>query len=227
VGIAVLLAEIQLRQETPLDVRLALLILYLLFAIVYIINTRWVASLKLLSLKPFQRFGWQSEKFSSDYIFRISSLATLVIIASIIIKGYGLGENVWPGSSDKGNIIIISVVLLILCLIGYLFQLVFFSLHNFQKIGEEILDFQYGINQWYSIILTGLFSLDVFYFNFDSVIIYLLLILTLIYFLMRLFGKIIMLQNNFTYPLLTVFIYLCTIEIVPALVVAKLLFVNT
>jgi hypothetical protein len=68
--------------------------------------------------------------------------------------------------------------------------------------------------------------IDVFYENLSSNYLNVLLIVSLIYFLARLFGTILLLQNNFRYSIFTLFVYLCTFEIVPALVIVKVLFVN-
>ena len=83
------------------------------------------------------------------------------------------------------------------------------------------------ITQWFTLIIGSLLIFDIFYLKLNSSVILIITIIAGIYFLLRLFGTILMLQNNFKYPILTVFVYLCTLEIVPALVTAKVLFVNS
>lgn len=210
-----------------LDVRLALLIFYLLIAVIYTINVSWFNSMKLLSLKPFQRFEWQSEKFGADAVFRISSLVSFVFIISVAIKGYGLGAGTIPGSSVDGNILVIGILILVLLVLNYLVNRLYFSLHRETEAGEEIIDFQYSLNQWFTLALAVLLSVDVFFFRLDSVVSYVLLAIGILYFLARLFGTLLILQDKMHYPILTVFVYLCGFEIAPALVIAKVLFVNT
>ena len=69
--------------------------------------------------------------------------------------------------------------------------------------------------------------IDVFYENLSSNYLSILLVVSLLYFLVRLFGTIVLLQNNFKYSIFTLFVYLCAFEIVPALVIVKVLFVNS
>jgi hypothetical protein len=77
------------------------------------------------------------------------------------------------------------------------------------------------------LLLGILLLVDVFYFRLHSNIYVAMLIVAGMYFLVRLFGTILILQNHFSYSILPVFVYLCTFEIVPALFTAKVLFVNS
>ncbi|MGB1037613.1 MAG: DUF4271 domain-containing protein, partial [Bacteroidia bacterium] len=187
------------------------------------VNHHWFRSLKLLSLLPFQRFGWQSEKYGSDTILRISSFITLSIAVAIAIQGYSLG----PAAFSSLNVYWILGVIILLFMFNLLANKMYFSLHESSKLGEQIIDYQYSVNQWYAILLTGLLLLDFFFLKQASSILYIIGVITGLYFLSRLFGTIIIFQNNFKYPLLTVFVYLCTFEIVPAIVMVKVLFVNS
>ena len=121
-------------------------------------------------------------------------------------------ENCW-GSSSK--------------ILPFLANKFYFSLHNSSSLGDQIIDYQYSLNQWFTLVVGCLLIFDIFYLKLNSSVFLFITIIAGIYFLLRLFGTILMLQNNFKYPILTVFVYLCTLEIVPALVIAKVLFVNS
>lgn len=182
--------------------------------------------MRLLTLKPFQRFEWQSEKYGADLVFRLSSLITIIFIIAIGVSGYELGQSSFLQTSENSNIFVIGVVSFLILGFHYFIHKIYFALHQETSTGEEILDFQYGLNQWFTLILTALISLDFFYFRLDSYIFIVLIVTSLIYFLARLFGTLLIFQDKNNYPILTVFIYLCTFEIAPALVIAKVLFVN-
>lgn len=221
-----LLADLILRYQTPLFVRVALLTALLLLAIFYGINRSWFTSLKLLVLLPFQRFSWQSEKYSSDFIFRISSLILSAVVFSIAIYSYKLGpqKNFENYTTSYTSIFLITILLFVL---KYLANKMYFVLHQSRDLGAQLVDFHYSINQWFALGVGFILLIDVFYKNLDSNYFYVVIILSCFYFLTRLFGTILLLQNNFKYSIFTVFVYLCTFEIVPALVTVKVLFVNS
>lgn len=183
--------------------------------------------MKLLSIIPIQRFNWRSEKHTSNYLFRISSLVTTLFTITLLIYTYQIGEKYKSGSINFSNFLIILGVVGLLFFIKFIANKLYFSLHKSPVLGDQIIDFQYSLNQWLTLIIGILLIIDIFYLKLDSDIFILIIIIAVIYFLLRLFGTILMLQNHFKYPILTVFVYLCTFEIVPALVAAKVLFVNS
>lgn len=219
--------ELILRNSTPLEVRLILLCTLLLVAFFYIVNREWFTSMRLLSLTPFQKFNWESEKYSVNYLYRTSSLISIVLCVSIAIKGYQLGTVTLKNLSFDNNFLFILLIILVLFLIKFVANKIYFSLHEIDDLGDRIIDFQYSINQWFSLVLLGLFLVDFFYLKLGSDILILTIFLSALYFLIRLFGTVIIFQNNIRQPIITVFIYLCTYEISPALVIAKVLFVNS
>lgn len=218
-----MLLELMLREQTPLVSRVSLLSLLVIIGLLFSVNRQWFRSLKLLSLLPFQRFGWQSEKYGSDLILRISSFVTITMAATITIQGYSLG----PSGLSSLKVHWIFGVIILLFILSLFANKMYFRLHESSKLGEQIIDFQYSINQWFAIVLSCLLLLDFFFLKQASSVLNIIVATTGIYFLARLFGTIIIFQNNFKYPLLTVFVYLCTFEIVPAIVMVKVLFVNS
>ena len=85
-----LFLELILRNQSPLFLRVVLICILVILVVFYTINRSWFVSLKSLALLPFQRFGWQSEKYSADLIFRVSSFLLCVLIISSAIYSYNL-----------------------------------------------------------------------------------------------------------------------------------------
>lgn len=222
-----IIAELTVRNHAPLGVRMALLVVFIIICLLYTANSGLLESIRLLAFLPFQRFSWQSEKHVADVVFRITSAVTTVCIITILFTTYTLDLNV---SAQEGYLLYFWKVLSI---VGVYFIVklgvnkVYFYLHRSADLGEQIVDFQYSLNQWFTLVSLVVLLADVFYFRVQSNLFYVIAGLAVIYFLIRLFGTILILQSNFKYPIITLFVYLCTLEIVPALIVAKVLFVNS
>ncbi len=90
-----------------------------------------------------------------------------------------------------------------------------------------IIDFQYGLNQLFAIIISSIALVDVFFYSLVSNLYIITLTMLLIYLILRFVGTTIILINNFSYPILTVIVYLCTFEIISIMVFMKVLFDNT
>ncbi len=180
-----------------------------------------------LAILPFQRFAWQSEKFMTDNIFRLSSILSLSIFASIAISSYQIGNSTLENYNSAITLLLVFSAIIILSLAKFMSNYFYFRIHKDDETANLIVDFQYSINQWFALLLGTLLIVDVFYFRLHSTIYEATLIIAGLYFLVKLFGTILVLQNNFKYSILTVFVYLCTFEIVPALITVKVLFVNS
>ena len=217
-----LLTELILRNQSPLFIKVVLLCILVILVIFYTVNRSWFISLKSLALLPFLRFGWQSEKYSADLIFRISSFLISVLIISSAIYSYNLTST----DTLSSTYIEITLIITLLFVVKFIANSLYFSLHNSISTGSQLVDFQYSLNQWFTLLVIFILLIDVFYENLSSNYLNVLLIVSMIYFLARLFGTILLLQNNFRYSIFTLFVYLCTFEIVPALVIVKVLFVN-
>lgn len=217
-----LFTELILRNQSPLIFKVVLLCLLFLLVIFYTVNRSWFISLKSLALLPFQRFGWQSEKYSSDLIFRASSLVLSVLIISMAVYTYKLVSTDVLASTYFQ----ISVITILLFMVKFMANTLYFGLHNSNSTGSQLVDFQYSLNQWFTFVVIFVLLIDVFYVNLSTHYLNVLLAISVLYFLLRLFGTIVLLQNNFRYSIFTLFVYLCAFEIVPALVIVKVLFVN-
>jgi len=217
-----LFTELILRNQSPLFIKVVLLCILVILVIFYTVNRSWFISLKSLALLPFLRFGWQSEKYSADLIFRISSFLLSVLIISSAIYSYNLTST----DTLSSTYIEITLIITLLFVVKFIANSLYFSLHNSISTGSQLVDFQYSLNQWFTLLVIFILLIDVFYENLSSNYLNVLIIVSLLYFLARLFGTILLLQNNFKYSIFTLFVYLCTFEIVPALVIVKVLFVN-
>lgn len=220
-------SDLILRNSTPIGIRLILLCTLLLIALFYIVNREWFTSIKLLSLTPFQKFNWESEKYAVNYLYRISSLISIALCITIAINGYPLGFGSLVHFLINSHFLIVFLIILVLFILKFILNKFYFNLHENDDLGDKIIDFQYSINQWFSFILLGLFLVDYFYLKLGDNTLDQIIIISTIYFLIRLFGTAVIFQNNIKQPFVTVFFYLCTFEITPALVVAKVFFVNS
>lgn len=196
-------------------------------AFLYALNRNWFTSMLQLAVLPFQNFAWQSEKYMANTLFRLSSFISLGTIAGIAICSYHLGVSQFKNYDTAHVLLWVIPTVLVISIIRYAANYFYFKIHNQSETANLVVDFQYSLNQWFALAIGILLLVDVFYFRLHSSLNGVALILTGIYFLVRLFGTILVLQNNFKYSILTVFVYLCTFEIVPALVTAKVLFVNS
>ena len=219
--------EIILRNEVSLTARIALLSTLIILALISVLNENWFVFMQKLTLLPIQRFNWESEKYSSNLIFRISSLVSSSLVSASLIITYLPELNIFKTVHPSISFFWFLIGALGLLLVSILANKFYFSLHKEDELGEHIIDYQNALNQWLSFIVGSLILADVFYLHLHSILYAIILGLVIIYFLLRLFGTILMLQNNFEYPILSVFVYLCTFEIVPALVISKILFVNS
>ena len=215
------------REQSPLFIRIVLLLTLVCLVFLYALNRNWVTSMVQLAILPFQRFAWQSEKFMTNNIFRLSSILSLSIFVSIAISSYQLGNSKLENLDSIVTLLWVFPAVILLSLVKFVSNYSYFSIHKEDKTANLVVDFQYSLNQWFALLLGILLIVDVFYFRLHSNILGVILVIAGLYFLVRLFGTILVLQNNFNYSILTVFVYLCTFEIVPALITAKVLFVNS
>lgn len=221
------IAQLILRNEVPANLKGLLLFLMVCTAFLYVANAKWLESIRFLATIPLQRFNWQSEQFLGSPIFRGTSMFLSSFTISVFVYAYSLGERFGYEHSTFSSFLLIALVVTTYFISKFGANYLFFQFHKSQTIGSQLIDFHSSLNQALSLALGTFLLVDVFYARLDSGLFYFTIILACIYFLLRLYGTILLLQNNFSYPILTVFVYLCTFEIVPALVVAKVLFVNS
>jgi uncharacterized membrane protein YiaA len=222
-----LIAQLVLRNAVPAHLKALLLLLLFCTALLYVANARWFESIRHLASIPLQRFNWQSEQFLGNALFRVTSLFLSSLTAAIFIYTYSLGAGFWYHPNQPSSFLLVIACVGLCFILKLCSTIVFFKIHRNTALGSQVLDFHYSLNQLFSLLLGILLFVDVFYTRLDSSLYHFTVIIALIYFLVRLYGTILLLQNSFNYPILTVFVYLCTFEIVPALVIAKVLFVNT
>lgn len=220
-----LILQLTLRTEVPVGIKALLFLLLATIAILYVLNVRWFESIGYLLLLPVQRFKWQSEQFSGNALFRGSSFTLFAVAFSLFVYIYGL-DTLNPASNSYPFFVLL-IMFLALALIKVAFNYAYFFLHKSNDLGAKLIDFQSSTNQLFCLVLTPLMLIDVFYTGISGDLVYVAIGLAVIYLLVRLYGTILLLQDNFRYPIVSLFVYLCTFELAPALVLAKVLFVKS
>lgn len=219
--------ELSLRPETPVVLKVALLGLLGLLGFLYALTPNLIGYTNKLANIPFQRYAWQTEEYISNSIFRLSSLLSITLVYTAYIFTHLFSKKLTLFNSDSFNFLIIWLALILLTVIKFILNKYYFRVHDAISVGNYTIDFHYSVNQLFSFVITALLLLDVFYFGLSSTLDIIIIVVIFALFISKLFGTILLLQNNFSYPLLGVFIYLCTFEIVPMLVIAKVLFANS
>lgn len=222
-----IIAQLVLRNEVSPIIKALLLFLLICTAFLYVANAKWFTSIRFLAAIPLQRFTWQSEQFMGSNVFRATSLFLSSLTISLFIYTYSLGERFGYEQSSFISFLLIALVVVSFFVLKLAANHLYFKLHNSIAFDTQVFDFHSSLNQILSIVLGSFLLVDTFYARLASGLFVFMVIVTCIYFLVRLYGTILLLQNNFDYPILSVFVYLCTFELVPALVVAKVLFVNS
>lgn len=219
--------ELIIRNEAPIVIRLALLGMLMVFGLLYALNPSLFSYTRKLANIPFQRFSWQSEQYIANSLFRISSILSISLVFAVFAAINLVDSDVVLLKNEALNFILLWILIIGFTLFKFLLNKYFFNLHHADGVGDSTIDFHYSINQFFSFIVAGILLTAVFYGGLDPGIMTFATVAIVLLFLIRLFGTILILQNNFTYPLIGVFIYLCTFEIVPMLVAAKVLFVDS
>ena len=190
----------------------------------YAVNPSWLATNRVLIALPIQRFKWKSETFLSSNFNRYSSLITTAIAMALLIRSYfySPGENMVL----SGEFMFIGLICAVIAIffLKFLSLKLFFYLNEDPEVGTMVIDYQYAFNQFIGLLVFIGICLDFFYFKLNSPIQDILIYLLGFLYLLRLLGHIVLLINKMSYPIISLFIYLCAFEIAPMLVLAKVLF---
>lgn len=216
-----------LRTTTAIELKISLLLILFLFALMYASNRSWITTNRLLASIPIQRFKWKTETHLSSSLNRFGSLLSSSLILAVLISAYGLSTQANLMINSWLYFIGLSCLIILAFLFKWLSINVFFSLHDHKDLGTQSLDYQYGFNQLAALFLFAMLCLDVFYFHLDSPIRLIIIYFLVVAYIARLIGHIALLLNNLSYPLISLFIYLCAFEIAPALVITKVVFENS
>jgi hypothetical protein len=222
----IIIHELVLRHEVPGILKYSLILALLLIAFIYVLIPNVFLHIKHLALIPIQRFQWQSEKYNENIIFRLSSFFFVTLIFSIAIYSY-LPDIYWFNDlTDTMRFFIILGGIVSLFLAKLMLDYSYFQLHRAKQTFNLIIDYQYGINQLFAIIIGSLTLVDVYSYGLISKFYIVVLITLLIYLALRFIGTTVILINNFSYPILTVIVYLCTFEFISIMVFMKVFFDN-
>ena len=223
---SIIIHELILRNEVPDVLKFSLILALLLIAFIYILIPNWFLHIKHLAVIPIQRFQWQSEKYNESIIFRLSSFFSVTLIFSIAIFSYLPNVQWFKDFTDTMRFFTINGSVLGLFIAKLMLDYFYFYLHKAKQTFNLIFDYQYGLNQIFAIIIGSITLVDVYSYGLISKFYIVVLITLLIYLTLRFIGTTIILINNFSYPILSVIVYLCTFEIISIMVFMKILFYN-
>lgn len=221
-----MLLELTLRNSSPVSLRIAVLFLLLVILSLQAVNPSWFATNRILASLPIQRFKWKSETFLSSSFNRSISLVCSTLAFSVFIYAHYFQPDTGSFGSQYSFLALVAIVLG-LFLAKLLGTILFFGLHEEQEMGIMVVDYSYAFNQLIAILLFVVLCFDVFVLRLSGPLYIGVSIAIGILYLLRLLGNILMLLNNFNYPIISLFIYLCAFEIIPMLAIAKVLFVNS
>ena len=223
---SIIIHDLILRNEIPNILKFSLILALLLIAFIYVLIPNWFLHIKHLALIPIQRFQWQSEKYNEDIIFRISSFFFVTLVFSIAIFSYLPNVHWFKNFTEIMRFFTVYGGILSLFIVKLMLDYFYFYLHKAKQTFNLIFDYQYGINQIFAVLIGSITLVDVYYYGLISNLYLVVLILLLTYLAMRFIGTTIILINNFSYPILTVIVYLCTFEIISVMIFVKVLFDN-
>ncbi len=223
---SIIIHNLILRNEIPNILKFSLILALLLIAFIYVLIPNWFLHIKHLALIPIQRFQWQSEKYNEDIIFRISSFFFVTLVFSIAIFSYLPNVHWFKNFTEIMRFFTVYGGILSLFIVKLMLDYFYFYLHKAKQTFNLIFDYQYGINQIFAVLIGSITLVDVYYYGLISNLYLVVLILLLTYLAMRFIGTTIILINNFSYPILTVIVYLCTFEIISVTIFVKVLFDN-
>ena len=223
---SIIIHDLILRNEIPNILKFSLILALLLIAFIYVLIPNWFLHIKHLALIPIQRFQWQSEKYNEDIIFRISSFFFVTLVFSIAIFSYLPNVHWFKNFTEIMRFFTVYGGILSLFIVKLMLDYFYFYLHKAKQTFNLIFDYQYGINQIFAVLIGSITLVDLYYYGLISNLYLVVLILLLTYLAMRFIGTTIILINNFSYPILTVIVYLCTFEIISVTIFVKVLFDN-
>lgn len=145
----------------------------------------------------------------------------------IFIYSHFMSSSLAFFENEALNFSVFLIVIAALVGLKLLTMKTFFFVHDQEEIGTMVIDFQYAYNFLLSLILVIVIAADLYFYRLSNSLYITASIVVGILFLMRLMGSILLLLNKFTYPIISLFIYLCAFEIVPMLVIAKVIFVKS
>ena len=214
--------EWTIRTVSPLDLRLGVLALLLVYFVVHALNPMWIATNQVLATLPVQRYHWKSETLLSSVPNRITSALASILAMGLLIQADFHTELEILG----GGLPSLLGLLALVYLLKFIGIRLFFRLHDCPELAEQLIDYQYGFNMLATVPLAAYLSIDVFAFhqslsNGDPI----LIVILLLYFV-RGVGIVVLLINKFNYPSIALFIYLCAFELGPLLVCAKVLLLS-
>lgn len=185
----------------------------------------WFLLLFDMAVAPFSRFKWKIDDLKVPFDVVLISLISYTFITVLLI------ESLIPNLSKVisqyfgvyplfGLILAILVALILKTVLVYFY----FAAHKQAEEGIHLINFQLGFNQILIFIATIWLSIVIFYLRFSPLGLNIVIWIYGAFWAFRLYGTILFLLMKFNYSVITIFAYLCAFEIIPYILVARIVF---
>lgn len=178
-----------------------------------------------MATSPFSKFQWKLENLNISMDIIVISILSYSIVTSLLLES--LLPNISIAVSEFTKIhhqlgsVLFVIVLLILKIVAVI---IFFKAHDQTEHGLQLVNFQLGFNQILIFIAMIWLGVVIFYLNFLQFGIFIVLWIYGIFWAFRLYGTILFLLLKFNYSVVTIFTYLCAFEIMPYILVSRIVF---
>lgn len=220
-----MILEILFRPNAPLWVKFFYLIVVFFIGLYAGLRKGWFSLLFEMAVAPFSRFKWKIDNLKVPFDVVIISLMSYTFITALLI------ESLLPKLSHViaeyfgvyplfGLIMAILIALVLKIVLVYFY----FTAHNQAEEGIHLINFQLSFNQIMIFIATIWLSIVIFNLRFSPLGLNIVIWIYGAFWAFRLYGTILFLLIKFNYSVITIFAYLCTIEIIPYILVARIVF---
>lgn len=220
-----MILEILFRPNAPLWVKFFYLIVVFFIGLYAGLRKGWFSLLFEMAVAPFSRFKWKIDNLKVPIDVVIISLMSYTFITALLI------ESLLPKLSQViaeyfgvyplfGLIMAILIALVLKIVLVYFY----FTAHNQAEEGIHLINFQLGFNQIMIFIATIWLSIVIFNLRFSPLGLNIVIWIYGAFWAFRLYGTILFLLIKFNYSVITIFAYLCAFEIIPYILVARIVF---
>lgn len=219
--------ELILRPNAPLWIKFVYLTLVVSLSLYIGFRRGWFMLLLDMASAPFSRYKWKIDNLNISADIIIISILSYSFITGLLF------ESLLPGISNSlsiipslNNLLGLVTTIVLLLTIKIVLVILFFVAHKQKEEGLQLMNFHLGFNQILIFIASIWLGIVIFYFNFSQFGLTIILWIYGAFWAVRLYGTILFLLMKFQYSVVTIFTYLCAFEIMPYIVVARIIFMN-
>ena len=220
-----MILEILFRPNAPLWVKFFYLLFVFFIGLYAGLRKGWFSLLFEMAVAPFSRFKWKMDNLKIPFDLVIFSLLSYTFITVLLMESLlpNLSQvmAVYFGVYPLFGLILAILMALVLKIVLVYF---YFAAHKQAEEGIHLINFQLGFNQILIFIATIWLSIVIFYLRFSPLGLDLVIWIYGVFWAFRLYGTILFLLIKFNYSVITIFAYLCTFEIIPYILVARIVF---